>query len=284
MIKYLVLFNPLAGSGTKALELPGRFPDDKFRFRDVTTLGHSPLSALEPGEEIIVSGGDGTLNRFANDIDSVPERVWYHASGSGNDFRRELGGDSGLVEISGYLRSLPTVKVGDTERKFINGIGYGIDGYCCEVGDRMRGTTDEPINYSSIAIKGLLFHYRPTSAEITVDGVTRSFRDVWLAPTMYGRFYGGGMMPTPGQERGSTVSVMVFHGKGRAATLAIFPGIFNGSHVKHSERVSVLTGREISVEFDRPTPLQIDGETISGVTGYSVRAPLAAGNPLKNAE
>ena len=34
--------------------------------------------------------------------------------------------------------------------------------------------------------------------------------------------------------------------------------------------VEVLTGRNIRVEFDRPTPLQIDGETIPNVTSYEV--------------
>ena len=34
--------------------------------------------------------------------------------------------------------------------------------------------------------------------------------------------------------------------------------------------VDVLTGHHIRVEFDRPTPLQIDGETIPDVTFYEV--------------
>ena len=36
---------------------------------------------------------------------------------------------------------------------------------------------------------------------MTVDGKTEKFRNVWLAPTMFGRFYGGGMIPTPEQNR-----------------------------------------------------------------------------------
>ena len=32
------------------------------------------------------------------------------------------------------------------------------------------------------------------------------------------------------------------------------------------------TQKEVEVEFDRPTPLQIDGETILGVTSYKVKA------------
>ena len=40
--------------------------------------------------------------------------------------------------------------------------------------------------------------------------------------------------------------------------------------------VQILTGHEITVRFDRPTALQIDGETILGVTEYSVRAGVPA--------
>jgi diacylglycerol kinase family enzyme len=36
--------------------------------------------------------------------------------------------------------------------------------------------------------------------------------------------------------------------------------------------VEVLTGQDITVEFDRPAPLQIDGETIPGVSSYRAAA------------
>ena len=32
---------------------------------------------------------------------------------------------------------------------------------------------------------------------LVVDGTERVFKKVWIAPTMFGRRYGGGMMPTP---------------------------------------------------------------------------------------
>ena len=92
---------------------------------------------------------------------------------------------------------------------------------------------------------------------------------------MFGKHYGGGMMPTPDQDRHSEsgeLSLMVFHGSGRIKTLMIFPSIFKGEHVKNTKHVTVLTGKDITVEFDHPTALQIDGETISGVTKYNAKA------------
>ena len=170
------------------------------------------------------------------------------------------------------------------------GIGYGIDGYCCEVGDALREKSGKPVNYTAIAIKGLLFHYHPTNAIITVDGVAHRYNKVWLAPTMNGRFYGGGMMPTPDQKRFSEdkkVSTMLFFGSGKLKTLYVFPSIFKGEHIKHPEMCTVLTGKEIQVEFDRPTALQIDGETVLGVTGYTVNAcdtPAAASAAEESSE
>lgn len=81
------------------------------------------------------------------------------------------------------------------------------------------------------------------------------------------------MMPTPDQNRlnpDGTVSAMVMYGTGKLKTLAVFPSIFRGEHVRHPEMVEVLTGHRIQVEFNRPTPLQIDGETIPDVTSYAV--------------
>ena len=139
----------------------------------------------------------------------------------------------------------------------------------------MAKKSDKPINYAGIAIKGLLFHYKPTHAKVTVDGVTSEFDRVWLAPSMNGRLYGGGMNIAPEQDRlakPKTLSLVVLHGSGKLKTLVVFPSIFKGEHVKHTEMVSIMTGKEITLEFDRPVALQIDGETVLDVTRYTVRA------------
>ena len=67
-------------------------------------------------------------------------------------------------------------------------------------------------------------------------------------------------------------SCKVFRGKGKLGTLMIFPSIFKGEHVKYEKHVDIFNAKEVEVEFDRPTPLQIDGETILGVTSYKVKA------------
>ena len=38
-----------------------------------------------------------------------------------------------------------------------------MDGYCCEEGDKHRAVSDKPVNYTTIAIKGLLYKFKRRS-------------------------------------------------------------------------------------------------------------------------
>ncbi len=283
MAKYSVIYNPLAGNGRgkeEAERLGDILKGDEVSYTDMTKISDYAefVSGLEPDERLLVAGGDGTLNRFINDTDKLlfPCDVYYYAAGSGNDFWHDLGrkkGD-GPVCVNKYIQNLPTAEVNGKQFKVLNGVGYGIDGYCCEVGDRMREESVKKINYTSIAIKGLLFYYHPANAVITVDGVRYTYEKVWLAPMMNGRYYGGGMMPTPNQNRlgDGNVSVMVMYNAGKLRTLKMFPSVFSGEHVEYKKHVVVHSGRSITVEYDRPTPLQIDGETIPNIIKCSLTA------------
>ena len=281
MEKYTVLYNKLSGVASEAVKTLETLIKEKGEvdIRDITAIGgyEEFFKELPDDSKLVICGGDGTLNRFVNEAGAfIGEReIYYFPAGTGNDFARdvELDFTKGPAEISKYLKSLPTVTVKGKSCKFINGVGYGIDGYCCQVGDEMKAKSDKPVNYTSIAIKGLLFHFKSKVAQITVDGKAYSFKNVWIAPTMIGRFYGGGMNAAPAQDRLSgdkTVSLVVMHGRSRIGTLIIFPSIFKGEHIKHEKKVSVITGHNITVKFNEPSPLQIDGETVLDVSEYAV--------------
>ena len=279
MSKGYVIYNPLAGNG-KAKEdaqLLQMLLDEELEYYDMTRITNYAafISGMEKEDYLVIVGGDGTLNRFVNDTDGmeIAHEILYFPTGIGNDFAKDMGMGENPHPITAYLKDLPTVEVNGKRYRFINGVGFGIDGYCCEVGDELRKIPGKKVNYTGIAIKGLLFHFAPRNAKGTVDRKEYAYKKVWIAPTMHGKFYGGGMIPTPKQDRDSgKLSLMLFHGAGRLRTLCVFPSIFKGEHVKHIKMVAVHTGKEITVEFDRPTPLQIDGETILGVTQYTAYA------------
>ncbi len=287
-MKTYILYNPLAGSGQhdEKLAALSASVEGEVDSRPVTEIKDYAvfLSEVTAEDTIILCGGDGTLNRFVNDTEglTVPCDILYTAMGTGNDFLKDIGKapDAAPFSVKAYLQNLPTVTVKGKTYRFLNNVGFGIDGYCCEVGDKLKvEKPGQPVNYTSIAINGLLFHYKPTNAVVTVDGVEHHYKKVWLAPTMKGRYYGGGMMATPAQDRSApdgTLSVMLFHGKGRLATLMAFPSIFKGEHVQKKNIVAIHEGREIKVVFDAPAAVQIDGETILGVTEYTATAKVPA--------
>ena len=282
-MKQFILYNPLAGNGAAKEAAEGLAAASSaeavlFPVTEITDYA-TFLAQITPEDTLTVCGGDGTLNRFVNDTAGleIPCEVYYLAAGSGNDFLRDLDKtpDGTPVCITKYVRDLPVTEVKGKAYRFLNNVGYGIDGYCCEVGDELKAKSVKAVNYTSIAIKGLLFHYKPKNAVITVDGKEYRFKKVWLAPTMKGRFYGGGMMATPAQDRlteDGKLSVLVFHGSGRLHTLMVFPSIFKGEHIKHEKIVTVLSGYDVKVSYDAPAAVQVDGETILDVTEYTAKA------------
>ena len=214
---FYVLYNPLCGNGegeedAKMLDIA--LPNAKLFF-DMTKITNYAafLSGISADDYLIVAGGDGTLSRFANDtagVEILPE-ILYFPIGTGNDFAREFGKKpyADPFPVTEQLKHLPTVKVKGKTYRFINGVGFGLDGYCCEEGDKLREKSDEKVNYTAIAIKGLLFRFAPRRATVTVDGQRYTYDKVWIAPTMHGKYYGGGMMPAPTEQTLSLLTDMV---------------------------------------------------------------------------
>ena len=280
-----VLINPLSNNkkGIQGkTQLDAYLEGKKFKYYNVTELKHEKefYEDLPADDEIIIAGGDGTLNHFINDIGDrkLTQKVYMLFCGTGNDFFNDVRDKgvqlpSGLVPMNQYLENLPTVTVNGMTRKFINGIGYGIDGYCCEEGDKIRQTSFKPVDYSKIAIQGLLGGYKPRNAKITVDGETKEYKRVWLAPTMIGRYYGGNIKVAPSQDRLNpehTVSSVVMYRIPNLLALINFPKVIAGKHEKCKSFFDARIGHEVTVEFDVPCALQIDGETVLNVKTYSV--------------
>lgn len=278
-----LFYNPSARNGKAAedLQLIKKTLDGQdVEIYAVTDIDDyvSVIDKIQPEDIVYIVGGDGTLNRFINDSTNlrILGDIFFYSAGTGNDFKHDVDPDNSLyrIRLNDYIRNLPTVTVGGVTYKFVNGIGFGIDGYCCEEGDRQRAAGRQDINYSAIAVKGCLFRFKPYGADITVDGETRHYNKVWLAPTMFGKYYGGGMKVAPEQDRNNpqhTVTSVVIHGTGRLKTLIRFAKIFAGEHTKYTDMVDIRTGHEVRVVFDRPCALQIDGETVKNVTEYTVR-------------
>ena len=149
-----ILFNPLANNkkGEEAVKDIVKEIKSLYETKSIINLNLKEFfKSLKSIDEVILVGGDGTLNRLINALeDKVPDnKIYLYKAGSGNDFLRDVSTkDEKFVLINEYMKDLPTVTVNGKTSYFINGIGYGIDGYCCEVGDKLKTKSDKPINYA----------------------------------------------------------------------------------------------------------------------------------------
>ena len=280
-----LLFNPLANNSKGEQDAREWAAGNNVECEFTSLLDIKDMKAffdgLKEGDEVILTGGDGTINRFANDVYGYEFRnpVYYVKCGSGNDFYRdnEHRAVDGKIDLRPMLKNLPLITVKGIKRRFVNGIGYGIDGETCRIGDIQRATSDKPVNYSNIAVKLLLGSYKLKKATVDVDGKVSTFENVWMASTMKGRFYGGGMMVAPAQDRFNeegTVSVVTLYKKNRLVTLMRFPSLNKGEHVLKKDWVTVQTGKKVTVSFDQPCALQIDGDVIEDVLTYTVETDV----------
>lgn len=283
-MKKYILYNPIAGDeqgAASAKKLDALYIGQELIYLDMTEISdyREFFSSLSDDDDIIVCGGDGTLNRFINAIEAIEinNSIMYYATGSGNDFLHDLDKPNGSepFRINEYIQDLPYMYIDDEKRRFINGIGYGLDGHVCEMVNNLKKKNQN--SYMLCAIKAILFSFRPRNATVTIDGVSKHYTKVWLSPTMKGRYFGGGMMVAPERNRKQKdLSVVVVHDCGKLRLLRILPTVFKGTHIKFKKYIETHHAKEVTIEYDSPCAVQIDGETVLGVKSYTARAASRA--------
>ena len=289
-----ILYNPKSNSEHNDLNIiPGKEELERKGARQISLLdldAREFCASLTESDRVLICGGDGTLHHFVNNTRGVsfPCPVSIVRSGTGNDFLNDIGQikPDELLDVREYISYLPEVEVDGEKRLFINGVGMGIDGAVCDGVEQYKKKTGKKANYTAIALKLLAYKYKRPSATVVVDGVEHRFKDVWMASAMHGRFFGGGMMISPTQDRTSgKLSLMVMHGGARPRILTIFPKVFNGGHIKHTDIVEIFECDEVTVTYDIPIAFQADGETKSNMITYTARsARLISGKIGNDAE
>ncbi len=284
MSKYYVLYNPLAGNGNgekEALKLKDIMSGDELEFRNILDIKDYGGFFAEVGNApIIIAGGDGTLNKFVNLVDRInyENEIYYYPTGCCNDFIREVGmpenGKPALV--TKYLKDLPILSVNGQLYRFLNGVGFGADSEGYAKGLKKREKSGKTPNFKALE-KNAILTYKPQNIKVTIEGFSYEYKKVWYAPTVFGRYYGGGLSPAMMQDRMNpthSMALTIVYGGGRLKTFNQLGKIFKGRH--ESDKVKKLIqscdGRKLIVEFSKPVTLQYDGEIIPNVTKYAVRA------------
>lgn len=280
-MEYAVLYNPHSGGGKGlqiAKEIEPLMGNHTYTYYDLTAIDslNEFINTLPKETDIILTGGDGSLNSFINQTEANTDKnIYFYASGSGNDFARDINFKKRTkpIIINEYIKNLPTALINGKTYKFINCVGSGMDGYCCGEVERLRALSKRRGNYLYAAIKALLYAYKPCTAYVTADGKEYTFENTWLVPAMNGRYFGGGFMAAPKQNRlnqENTISLVAMHSRNFFKIVIAFLLLMKGKHTIMKSMINVIEGHEFSVKLSRSATLQIDGETIPDVMEYTV--------------
>ena len=270
-------YNKRAGSVSddKIKEVVEKFKD-KIPNMELVDEDNTSLNDLNDklaeDENVLLIGGDGTVNFFANLwFDVKVKGNWYiYSAGTGNDFLTDVEAEDGFAKLNDYMVNLPKVTANGITKRFVNNVGFGVDGDVCIIADKKKDK-GKKIDYAKITIGLILFKFKKRKCTVKVDGKEYSFKNTFIAPVMNGRFYGGGIKSAPNQDRmGDKVTLVIMTGKSRLLTLIRFTKTFTGEHTKYTKQVKLFEGKEIEVTFDKPCGLQYDGEVIKDVTTYKV--------------
>lgn len=269
----IILYNPLSRNGKSketVLTLQKNLLDlgKEVSVKNIFEIASikSFIESVHIDDRVIIVGGDGTLHHLVNQIRGykIKQPIYVSKAGTGNDFIRSLKINEEIIDITPYIQDLPKVLVNDKESLFLNGTGIGVDAYVCHlVNSSPKKKT--AFNYFKTALKAFLT-YKPSSAVVTVDGVSVSYKKVWFVLAANSIYMGGGMKFSPSSVRDDDLlELLVIHKIPRILLFVIFPTIYFGKHIIFKRYVKVLQGKKIKVEYGKTAFLQMDGESVSDV-------------------
>ncbi len=293
--KWLVILNPHAGArkGLRDMEqIIGLLSDYKMEHLLCISeyAGHIiKLSKkyVEAGfRNILVAGGDGSLNEVVNGIflqDKISVSditIGMLPVGTGNDWIRTFGIPDDYDKALQVIQQRKTVfqdvgkieyqnkKRKEKQRFFVNMAGFGFDAV---VAKKVNSLKDKGWSGKKLYLWALLYsylQYNTKRMKILVNGNT--FDDyIFTASIGIGKYNGGGMMqspdavPTNGQFNITMIRKINLWG-----LLSNISGLYSGKYVK-DYRVSVAVGKEIQISSKRKIPGEADGEHL-GNANYKI--------------
>ncbi|MDD2411530.1 MAG: diacylglycerol kinase family lipid kinase [Bacteroidales bacterium] len=253
-----VILNPIALNGKRIHfwnKIARELMQDGFEFIEwVTTKRENAIDVAESiikkgGTQILIVGGDGTLNEVVNGVMKLPKLasqilLCVVPSGTGNDWAKTHRLKPTAKSIRAMLLNGKVVKhdVGivhsiknheTTSRFFINIAGFGFD---AAVIQRVYESRKYRIGNKFIYIKNVLttlFFHRSVECIIKHDGLV-SKADIFSIAAGICKYNGNGMKQVPMADFQDGYIDFVFICKmSRWSLITQVPKLFSGKHVHH---------------------------------------------------
>jgi diacylglycerol kinase (ATP) len=276
----ILLYNPLSRNGKNPKFIEKITNKLKKSGNEVVSYSilsiedvNSFIDSTNFDDRIIIVGGDGTINHLANRIYdlNIKNEIFMLQAGTGNDFIRSLKTKEWVVPISKHIKSLPKVTFNEQSRYFLNGSGAGLDGYIGHLVNNSKYKKNK-LNYFRHAFEGFA-KFSPISATIKIDDIEIYEKRLWLASVMNAPYFGGGMKVAPKEKReDDELTLVVLKDIPKWLLILIFPTIYLGWHVIFKSFVNFYRAKKISITYDKPTYLQIDGDVEYPISSYVIES------------
>jgi diacylglycerol kinase (ATP) len=297
--KLHAIVNPMSGHGWARRHWPriasqlrqrGYEVDARFTERagDGKRVGQQAIA--DGATEIVVVGGDGTLNEavngiFGGPVEPTPDLVLsLLPCGSGRDFSRSLG-------IRSFDHALDTLGNGEIIAVDVGKVDFTRDGqpdawFFLNVADVGIGAeTVARLQASSKRLGGFLSYligvattiavFKGKPVTVHVDGELIHDGPAGMVCLANGRFHAGGMRLAPmASLRDGQFDVLVLDDVPKWTLLgSLLPRVYFGKHIGHYA-VRHMLGRAVEVAAREPLLFEADGEQ-PGTTDF--RAEILAG-------
>lgn len=288
--KWLVIVNPNAGrrKGEKDwMQIAKLLEDEGFDFEHVMTRERFHAieitkEAIERGyKQIIVVGGDGTLNEVVNGIFQQKKfpttgiTIGMITVGTGNDWGR-------MYQVPfDYDKAVKTIRKGrkviqdagqvnyqvegkKESRYFANMAGMGYDALVAQKTNAMKEKgKGGPMAYFYNLLTGL-YQYKSTYLEIEVDGECVFENDIFSMSLGICKYNGGGMMQLPHAVPDDGIfDITVVEKISKFRVLRNIKNLYDGSF-EHLKEVKMFRGKSVNI-VSRPKNsifLETDGESL----------------------
>jgi YegS/Rv2252/BmrU family lipid kinase len=281
-----VIVNPHAGKRRVGEEIPELqrtlnargLPYELRRTQGPGDAARFAREALDRGGRFLVAvGGDGTVHEVVNGMMDrggpvVPDAVLgVVAAGSGCDLVRTFGLPGDVTRSCQHLLGentypLDVGKLTYTDhdgtratRYFPNVAEAGLGAAVAARAERLPRWFGQGKYFAAFWLTLPRFRL----AQVTVHADRRTYEGPALMIIVCNcQYYGGGMKISPRSYPGDGVlDVLLFTGP-KSDAFTLLPKVYRGEHVPHDHIKEFRVKTELTIEADRPLPLEADGEIL----------------------
>ncbi len=225
-------------------------------------------NTLESFTDLVIMGGDGTINYVVNHFKAIHIPIGMIRCGTGNDFTELLMGKKNTAayfETALFAAPKPVDAGSCNGRLFTNGVGIGFDGWVVNKLLVKRLFTGKAAYYSSVI--SLLLFYRESNITLTVDGDT-SDTSLFMLSAANGKTYGGGFKVAPkASVTDGLLDLLVVKKISLLQRLRYLPVLERGDHLdKPLSFIRYLQPKQITVTSSIPLQAHLDGEHLIAKT------------------